>query len=130
MSDVQDQEAEKLHEEHTGLHGEHEGLHGEHEGLVKGQSSFRGIFVGSTVVLWLLTMFVIASLNKVNKQLGELKRDMNMMTNTVMNLPYCEVQDADGNVVYRLNVPDATGEEEAGPGMEVEAGIQAEPVAE
>lgn len=116
MSD--NQEAEKLHEEHTGLHAEHEGLHGEHDGLVKGQSSLRGVFVGSTVVLWLLTMFVIAALNKVNRQLDELRRDVNMVADTVLSVSNCELRDADGNVVYRVHLPDAASADAEDPGTD------------
>jgi hypothetical protein len=85
---------------------------------VKGQSFLRALFVGSTVVLWLLAMFVIASLNNANKRLERLQQNLDTVADTVSGMPYWEVHDADGNVVYRIHVPDPADEDDADVGRE------------
>jgi len=124
MSDVPTPET--LHEEHEDLHGQHGLLQegqstlqagqstlqeGQHE-LQRGQSTMRALIVGSTVVLWLLTMFVIAALNRANDHLEKLARRVNWMAEVLAELPSHEIQDAEGNVVYRFALPDEEEMEE------------------
>ncbi|MBT3375825.1 MAG: hypothetical protein HOJ57_39825 [Lentisphaerae bacterium] len=90
-------ETETLHEEHTGLHDEH-------SAIVKGQKATRAVFIGSTMVLWLLTMFVIAALNKTNVQLREMQSNLDLITGVVSSISACEIQDPEGNVAYRISI--------------------------
>jgi len=92
---TESKETETLHEVHTDLHNEH-------GALVKGQKASRAVFIVSTMVLWLLTMFVITALNQTNRRLEEMQANLDIVTSVVASLPSYEVTNAQGEVVYRL----------------------------
>lgn len=70
----------------------------------KRQRSLRSAIIGSSIVLWILTIFLINIMYSVNAKLGELKQylQINMAMFGSRSIEQYQIVDKDGNLVYRF----------------------------
>lgn len=89
--------------------------------------SLRTVFVGTSAILWILAVFIIMTLNSMKKTLESLQTTTQMQGMTIgqMSPGLYEIQDADGNLIYKITKIEEMDEMM---GMEGDVDAPADPV--
>ena len=67
------------------------------------QGSTRSVILGSSIVLWILAVFMIVTLNKMNTNLKEIKLYLQAVrASASVPLTAYEVRDKDDNLLYKF----------------------------
>ncbi len=75
--------------------------------------SLRTAIIGTSIIMWILAIFVINALNGIKTELGNIKQMVSDTSASVTNLypARYQITDKDGAVVYKFEtIPTAVGE--------------------